>query len=169
MCVSLLICSVSGSETCSNDSDCFVQLTRDLQSSLKIALNLILERQGHSIPEMKVSSLERAEDRWGVYPFFIQSTGRLQSGSYNFDTETARRNLYIVLRAMQLNRPILLEGSPGVGKTTLVEAMCQSVGQRFVRINLSDQTDMMDLLGANLPSPDGSMGEFVWYGTFLEI
>jgi len=32
----------------------------------------------------------------------------------------------------------------------------------FIRINLSDQTDMMDLLGANLPSPEGGAGEFVW-------
>lgn len=131
--------------------------------SLKDALKLILERRGQYVPEIKVSSLEMTKDRWGVYPFFIQFTGTFQSGSYNFETETANRNLYRILRAMQLNRPILLEGSPGVGKTTLVEAMCHSVGKRFVRINLSDQTDMMDLLGANLPSPDGLMGEFAWY------
>jgi midasin len=113
---------------------------------------------------MKVSSLERGEYRWGIHPFFVERTGTFHTDCYNFETETAHKNLFRLLRAMQLNRPILLEGSPGVGKTTLVEAMCRSVGQRFVRINLSDQTDMMDLLGANLPSPDSSMGEFVWYG-----
>ena len=82
--------------------------------------------------------------------------------SYNFETETTHDNLYRLLRAMQLSRPILLEGSPGVGKTTLIEAMSQAVGKTFIRINLSDQTDMMDLLGANLPSPEGEAGEFVW-------
>lgn len=48
---------------------------------------------------------------------------------------------------VQLRKPILLEGSPGVGKTSLVVALANGVGQELVRINLSEQTDMMDLLG----------------------
>ena len=31
-----------------------------------------------------------------------------------------------------------------------------------MRINLSEQTDMMDLLGADLPSASGNAGEFAW-------
>ena len=31
-----------------------------------------------------------------------------------------------------------------------------------MRINLSEQTDMMDLLGADLPSPSGVAGDFAW-------
>ena len=31
-----------------------------------------------------------------------------------------------------------------------------------MRINLSDQTDMMDLLGADLPASDGAAGHFAW-------
>ena len=31
-----------------------------------------------------------------------------------------------------------------------------------MRINLSEQTDMMDLLGADLPSPSGMAGDFAW-------
>lgn len=31
-----------------------------------------------------------------------------------------------------------------------------------MRINLSEQTDMMDLLGADLPSPSGIAGDFAW-------
>ena len=56
---------------------------------------------------------------------------------------------------MQLPKPILLEGSPGVGKTSLVSALAKAAGHNLVRINLSEQTDMMDLLGADLPA-DGA-------------
>lgn len=35
-------------------------------------------------------------------------------------------------------------------------------GQKLVRINLSEQTDMMDLLGADLPVQGGAAGQFAW-------
>ena len=35
-------------------------------------------------------------------------------------------------------------------------------GHRHVRINLSEQTDMMDLLGADLPVEGGLPAEFAW-------
>ena len=69
---------------------------------------------------------------------------------------------------MQLPKPILLEGSPGVGKTSLVSALAKAAGHNLVRINLSEQTDMMDLLGADLPADGGAAGEFRWAdGAFL--
>ena len=37
-----------------------------------------------------------------------------------------------------------------------------AAGQRLVRINLSEQTDIMDLLGADLPVEGGAAGEFAW-------
>jgi midasin (ATPase involved in ribosome maturation) len=89
--------------------------------------------------------------------------------TYRGLSHACRRNLVRVLRAMQLPRAILLEGSPGVGKTSLIAAMAAACGQKLVRINLSDQTDMMDLLGMDLPRPGGKGGEFVWSdGVFLE-
>jgi len=63
---------------------------------------------------------------------------------------------------VQLRKPILLEGSPGVGKTSLIAAIARAAGRKFVRINLSEQTDMMDLLGADLPVEGGGAGEFAW-------
>ncbi len=66
------------------------------------------------------------------------------------------------LCCLQLRKAVLLEGSPGVGKTSLVAAAARASGHRLVRINLSDQTDMLDLLGADLPAPGGQAGQFVW-------
>jgi midasin len=69
---------------------------------------------------------------------------------------------------MQLTKPILLEGSPGVGKTSLIAALARASGHALVRINLSEQTDMMDLLGADLPADGGDAGVFRWAdGAFL--
>lgn len=60
------------------------------------------------------------------------------------------------------------EGSPGVGKTSLVEALASASGHKFTRINLSEQTDLSDLLGADLPTEGGKGGEFSWRdGVFL--
>ncbi len=79
---------------------------------------------------------------------------------FAFSAPTTFANAMRILRAMQLpkNKPILLEGSPGVGKTSLVNAIANAVGRRLVRINLSEQTDLMDLFGSDLPveSCDGT-------------
>jgi len=67
-----------------------------------------------------------------------------------------------VMRALSLPKPILLEGSPGVGKTSLVSALAAASGHALIRINLSEQSDMMDLLGADLPAAGGGAGDFAW-------
>ncbi|CAI4218341.1 unnamed protein product [Parascedosporium putredinis] len=68
----------------------------------------------------------------------------------------------MVVRALQMQKPILLEGSPGVGKTTLVAALAQVCGQPLTRINLSDQTDLMDLFGTDVPVDGAEAGNFAW-------
>jgi len=50
-----------------------------------------------------------------------------------------------------------------VGKTSLVAALAQSAGAVLVRINCSEHTDMIDLLGADLPTAGGAAGQFTWW------
>lgn len=93
-----------------------------------------------------------------------------------------------------MKKAILLEGSPGVGKTSLVSSLAKASGWVFnsgqicsktlfppyilknlfcfrhtlTRINLSDQTDISDLFGADLPEEGATAGHFVWKdGPFL--
>lgn len=112
-------------------------------------------------------------EQFGMEPYVIRR-GRIQAtrqDRYSFQAVGIKRNLFRILRALQLEKPILLEGSPGVGKTSLVKAIADSSGHRLVRINLSEQTDFADLIGSDMPAPSskGEGGqEFVWNdGLFL--
>ena len=75
-----------------------------------------------------------------------------RQNTFSFHAPTTRRNLSKLLRACVMPKAVLLEGSPGVGKTTIVEALGAALGKVVVRINLSDQTDVMDLFGTFLPT-----------------
>lgn len=81
---------------------------------------------------------------------------------FNLQAPTTAMNVLKVVRAMQLRKPILLEGSPGVGKTSLISALASASGHPLIRINLSEQTDVMDLFGSDVPADSGLGGEFMW-------
>ncbi|KAI8815825.1 uncharacterized protein EV422DRAFT_572412 [Fimicolochytrium jonesii] len=109
-------------------------------------------------------------DRFGVAPFNLQ-TGPIppKEVRFSFMAPTTLRNLSRVLRALQLAKPVLLEGTPGVGKTSLVTTLAQLAGFNLTRINLSEQTDLTDLFGTDLPvEGTGNAGRFAWRdGPFL--
>lgn len=81
---------------------------------------------------------------------------------FNLHAPTTAANAMRVVRAMQVPKPILLEGSPGVGKTSLISAIAKATGNPLIRINLSEQTDLIDLFGSDAPVEGGQTGEFVW-------
>eukprot|EP00850_Spirogloea_muscicola_P001971 SM000007S20931 [mRNA] locus=s7:964636:998915:+ [translate_table: standard] len=109
-------------------------------------------------------------DMFGIDPFFIaKGSHAIKRDMFNMAAPTTSRNAMRVLRAMQLPKAVLVEGSPGIGKTSLVSAIAAASGHQLVRINLSEQTDMMDLLGTDLPVDGGRGGEFAWSdGVFLQ-
>ncbi|KAL5417777.1 hypothetical protein PMIN06_004114 [Paraphaeosphaeria minitans] len=82
--------------------------------------------------------------------------------SFSLEAPTTRSNATRVVRALQLSKPILLEGNPGVGKTTLVTALARAIGKPLTRLNLSEQTDLMDLFGSDVPVEGGQAGTFAW-------
>jgi hypothetical protein len=53
--------------------------------------------------------------------------------SFVLRAPTSARNAYRVLRALTLRKAVLLEGSPGVGKTALVAALARQAGIPLVR------------------------------------
>lgn len=78
------------------------------------------------------------------------------------DAPTTVANTVRIARGLQTSKPILLEGSPGVGKTTLVASLARALGKPLTRINLSDQTDLTDLFGSDVPVEGGDVGQFAW-------
>ncbi|EEH22929.2 hypothetical protein PABG_05140 [Paracoccidioides brasiliensis Pb03] len=106
-------------------------------------------------------SVERSKMRIG--PFVLEMGADSAHDPYfSLDAPTTVANSLRIARGLQLAKPILLEGSPGVGKTTLVAALAQSLGKPLTRINLSDQTDLTDLFGSDVPVEGSDMGRFAW-------
>ncbi|CCK71283.1 AAA family ATPase midasin KNAG_0G02250 [Huiozyma naganishii CBS 8797] len=102
-----------------------------------------------------------SDDTLKIGPFsYPRNESSTSSPSFNMNAPTTAANLMRVIRAMQVEKPILLEGSPGVGKTSLVTTLAELTGNKLTRINLSEQTDLIDLFGSDVPGERS--GEFVW-------
>ncbi|WVZ15742.1 hypothetical protein V8G54_013308, partial [Vigna mungo] len=116
-----------------------------------------------STMDVQHSNNTQQDDLFGIDPFYInKGNGIVEDGGFEFMAPTTCRNALRVLRAMQLPKPVLLEGSPGVGKTSLIIALGNCSGHKVVRINFSEQTDMMDLLGSDLPVESDEGMKFSW-------
>lgn len=101
-------------------------------------------------------------ERISVGPFSILRETDDSDVSFNLQAPTTAANALRVMRGMQVKKPILLEGSPGVGKTSLITAIAKVSGHPLTRINLSEQTDLIDLFGSDSPAEGGGADQFVW-------
>lgn len=65
--------------------------------------------------------------RFGRRPFWITTGPRPMDvpadAAFHFEAPTTSRNVQRILRALQLRKPVLLEGAPGVGKVSCSENM----------------------------------------------
>ncbi|CAJ0946589.1 unnamed protein product, partial [Mesorhabditis belari] len=82
---------------------------------------------------------------------------------FSFDAPTCWSNFYRIARGLLISKPILLEGSPGCGKSSSVVSLARVTGHQITRVNLSEQTDLADLFGSDVPVllPDGTVS-FQW-------
>ncbi|XP_060061378.1 midasin [Erinaceus europaeus] len=143
--------------------ECLKFLTKKLSKTVRLT-----ECQKNELKiydKLKAKEFTGIDNLWGIHPFFIPRGPVLHRNNiadYALSAGTTAMNAQRLLRATKLSKPILLEGSPGVGKTSLVSALAKASGNTLVRINLSEQTDITDLFGADLPVEGGKGGEFAW-------
>ena len=107
--------------------------------------------------------LEITERAVSIGPFSLRPVERpVHDTTFFYGAVTTLMNAMRVFRSLQLPKPMLIEGNPGVGKTTLVAAIAKLLGRPLVRINLSEQTDLMDLFGSDVPVEGADIGTFAW-------
>ncbi|PWA96152.1 ATPase [Artemisia annua] len=94
----------------------------------------------------------------------VDESAELNEGEEESNQENTEENgTEMVTETSEMEtEEILLEGSSCVGKTSLVLALGKYSGHSVVRINLSEQTDMMDLLGSDLPGESDEGMQFAW-------
>jgi midasin (ATPase involved in ribosome maturation) len=67
------------------------------------------------------------------------------------NTTHAKRLLEQVGVAVKMAEPVLLVGETGIGKTTVVQQLADTLGYKLVAVNLSQQSEVGDLLGGFKP------------------
>lgn len=104
---------------------------------------MLNDQVAEKVPELesRSSKVICSNSQFGITPFCIAlGEEQIAEETFSFEAPTTIENTLNLLRGMQLNKAILLEGSPGVGKTSLVTALAKCSRHRIFRVNLSDQT-----------------------------
>lgn len=73
----------------------------------------------------------------------------------------AEKPAELLITALLANGHVLIEGSPGIGKTTLAHTLATSIGGVFKRVQFTPDLLPADLLGYNMFRPNTGTFEFI--------
>ena len=84
-------------------------------------------------------------------------------------TENAKERIQKLYNQLESNIPIMLEGPTGTSKTKTALVVCKLLGLDLIRINLSSETTIEDLMGKLIADRDNSFSGFTYKkGSFSE-
>lgn len=76
-------------------------------------------------------------------------------------TDTVKENLKNLVRVVSLsNHPVLLQGDTSVGKTSLISFLAAASGNKCLRINNHEHTDLQEYVGTY--SVDDMTGQLIF-------
>ena len=82
-------------------------------------------------------------------------------GNFIF-TEKADERIQKLYNQFKSNNPIMLEGPTGTSKTKTIQVLCYLKNLKLVRINLSSETTIEDLMGRLISDKDNSFSGFTY-------
>jgi midasin len=140
--------------------DCFVSSMHEpsarkiLVAAIAKEMHLSPERVQHYLTSY-IPELTDSESRMTIgRASFIKPrrTSRVSKSKRPFATTVhAKRLLEQISVAVKHREPLLLVGETGIGKTTVVQQLAESLGHQLVAVNLSQQSEAGDLLGGFKP------------------
>jgi midasin len=117
-------------------------------SILKKGLNMFKTFQ------FEISQMELKINEISLQRNMNSALGSKENNAYVLNNQKVLSNLLRIMMGLKSDKAILLEGPPGVGKTSLILHLGSLLGKKVHRINLNEQTDLLDLLGFDVPDPD---------------
>lgn len=114
----------------SNDHRPSIEFT---EKSIKIGRSEVFKKEYNTNKKLKSSKIEKADN-----------------STFSFTRMTVCLLERVAISISQ-NEPVLLVGETGVGKTTSVQYLAEKTNHKLVVINMSNQSDISDLLGGFKP------------------
>ncbi|KAL0216461.1 hypothetical protein P9112_008645 [Eukaryota sp. TZLM1-RC] len=139
------------------------KLTNIMSNYISVCPNLVSTYKS----QIKTPDLTHSSNSLKLSSFSIPfGSHQPKSPRFVLSSPTPFSNALRVTRALSLNRPILVEGPPGAGKTSLISALADFTGNSVARINFSEHSDLLEIIGSFVPNPnnnsDDNSPDFFW-------
>lgn len=97
--------------------------TEDIKKRADVFLQNQLIEKGVLMDDPALN-FEHKSGFFGCWPFLVESNSCTFKSDFQLHAPTTAQNVYRVLRAMQVTKPILLEGPPGAGESIVQNSDC---------------------------------------------